>query len=147
MAKSSAPIERTKVAQVASEAGVSAPVVSAILNPSPKSSTRFSESTRIRVQKIADKLGYRANVHARSLLTGRHNAVGILVHNFGHLDHHQALASISQAAWGRGVAIHLVPLSDIDQTVGGMPKIFTEKFLVTLGQILTKKIHNLEPPL
>jgi DNA-binding LacI/PurR family transcriptional regulator len=61
------------VADVARRAGVSTATVSYVLNDNPNQ--RISPATRESVLRAADDLGYRPNVAARSLRTGRGTAV------------------------------------------------------------------------
>ncbi|AIE87563.1 repressor of galETK operon [Fimbriimonas ginsengisoli Gsoil 348] len=61
---------------VARSIGVSESTVSVVLNGT-RSGTRVSATTRLSVIQAAEKLGYRPNAQARSLLTGRTNRIGI----------------------------------------------------------------------
>ena len=66
--------ERVTIAQVAEEAGVSPMTVSNVMNSKPGA----SEETRRRVMEVAERLGYRPNVAARSLKAGRSGLVGLI---------------------------------------------------------------------
>lgn len=61
---------------VARLAGVSSAVVSYVVNNGPRP---VAEATRARVQAAIDKLGYRPNAAARSLITGRSDLLGLIV--------------------------------------------------------------------
>lgn len=61
---------------VARLAGVSSAVVSYVVNGGPRP---VAEATRARVQAAIDKLGYRPNAAARSLITGRSDLLGLIV--------------------------------------------------------------------
>lgn len=61
---------------VARLAGVSSAVVSYVVNNGPRP---VAEDTRRRVQEAIDKLGYRPNAAARSLITGRADLLGLIV--------------------------------------------------------------------
>ncbi len=63
--------------QVAREAGLSVSTASHILNGN---STRYSETTRVRVEKVAHRLGYRPNRHAQAMRRKRSGVIGILQH-------------------------------------------------------------------
>jgi DNA-binding LacI/PurR family transcriptional regulator len=64
---------------VAALAGVSQSAVSRCFTPGAS----IAQETRERVLKIAAELGYRPNVHARNLITGRTRIVGVVL---AHLD-------------------------------------------------------------
>ncbi|MCZ7544326.1 MAG: LacI family transcriptional regulator [Anaerolineae bacterium] len=61
--------------QVAEEAGVSIKTVSRVVNGQGE----ISEATRQRVQSAIEKLGYRPNRLARSLITGKTHTVGAII--------------------------------------------------------------------
>ncbi len=63
---------------VARESGYSASTVSIVLNQAPLSS-RLREQTRRRICDVADRLGYRPHVFARSLRSQRSNTIGVIV--------------------------------------------------------------------
>ena len=60
--------------EVAREAGLQVSTVSEILRDSP----RYNSATRAQVKEIAQRLGYRANVIAQSMVRGRTHSVGIV---------------------------------------------------------------------
>ena len=62
---------------VARVAGVSQAAVSRAFNPG----TSISETTRAKVLKAANELGYRPNLLARSLITGRSGIIGVVIGN------------------------------------------------------------------
>jgi LacI family transcriptional regulator len=62
---------------VAREAGVSYSTVSRVVNNFP----RVNPETRARVQAAMEKLGYVANLQARSLAGGRSGMLGLLVYD------------------------------------------------------------------
>ena len=71
--------------EIAVESGVSPPVVSLVLN---NKGQRFRPETRKRVLRAAHQLGYRPNVSARSMATGRFGCVALLLttnREFSHL--------------------------------------------------------------
>ncbi|MBI4047829.1 MAG: LacI family DNA-binding transcriptional regulator, partial [Devosia nanyangense] len=61
-----------KLKELAAELGLSQTTVSRALNGYPE----VNEATRQRVSEAAQRLGYRANVSARRLATGRAGAIG-----------------------------------------------------------------------
>ena len=71
--------KKTKITslEVADMAGVSQSTVSRSLSPS----SPVAKKTREKVKKIANKIGYRPNAMARSLITQKSNMVGIVISN------------------------------------------------------------------
>ena len=74
------------IKEIAKLANVSVATVSRVIN----NNGRFSEETRIKVQKIIDQYGYRTNMAAKSLRMSKSKTVGIIVPNinnewFSHL--------------------------------------------------------------
>ncbi|WP_152365939.1 LacI family DNA-binding transcriptional regulator [Microlunatus speluncae] len=66
-----------RLVDVAAAAGVSVGLVSRVLNGDP--ATRATEETRQRVQRAADRLGYRPNHAARALRSARTYTIGLVV--------------------------------------------------------------------
>eukprot|EP00831_Metopus_contortus_P015420 TRINITY_DN16407_c0_g2_i1.p1 TRINITY_DN16407_c0_g2~~TRINITY_DN16407_c0_g2_i1.p1 ORF type:complete len:339 (+),score=67.77 TRINITY_DN16407_c0_g2_i1:1264-2280(+) len=62
---------------VAQEAGVSRPTVSLVLS-GRDTAVRISTSTREHILKVAERLGYRRNVLATSMKTGKTNIIGFI---------------------------------------------------------------------
>jgi LacI family transcriptional regulator len=71
---------RATIADVAALAGVDRAIVSRVSNNDPRLAIR--DSTRQRVLKAIEDLGYRPNVAARSLRTARAGTVGMLIPDF-----------------------------------------------------------------
>ena len=67
--------DRVTSIDVAKEAGVSQSAVSRVFSQTGSASQKTIE----KVQKAADKLGYRPNILARSLITGKSRIIGLLV--------------------------------------------------------------------
>jgi DNA-binding LacI/PurR family transcriptional regulator len=78
MANGEARGKRITAQQVADRAGVSLSAVSRVFTPGASAST----STRDKVVKAANALGYQPNVMARSLMTGRTELIGLVSNNF-----------------------------------------------------------------
>jgi DNA-binding LacI/PurR family transcriptional regulator len=99
------------IREVAAEAGVSITTVSHALN----GKGRLSESTRLRVQEAAARLGYRPNSVARNLAGGRTGLIGLAVSQtldgqFAIADfayYSQLMSAASIAAFDRGYALVL----------------------------------------
>lgn len=60
---------------VAEVAGVSAQTVSCVVN----NTGSVSEEVRARVREIADRLGYRPNLYAKAMRTGRSRTIGLVI--------------------------------------------------------------------
>lgn len=72
---------RPRIKDIAAQAGVSPTTVSHALNRVPD--TRISESTRLRVEKIASELGYAPNGLARALRLQRSNTLAMISEEIG----------------------------------------------------------------
>lgn len=81
------------IIDVATAAGVSRQTVSRVLNDHP----HVSASARSRVREAIDQLGYRRNMAARSLASGRTFALGVVVTNAYLFGPSQALLGIEGA--------------------------------------------------
>jgi DNA-binding LacI/PurR family transcriptional regulator len=64
---------------VAKEVGLSITAVSDVLRNDPK--TRIAPDTKIRILETAQRMGYRHNIHARTLSTGKSKLIGIIAHS------------------------------------------------------------------
>jgi LacI family transcriptional regulator len=109
---SAAPREgRVTRATVARHAGVSTAVVSYVLNDGPRP---VAESTRERVLKSIEVLGYRPNAVARALKTRRTHTIGLLVPDNSNPYFAELAKAIEDAAYARGYAL-LLGNSDNDR--------------------------------
>lgn len=79
---------------VAREAGVSQSTVSYALNGDPS----IPSSTRSRIVKTAEKIGYHTNISARSLRTGKTGAIGLIVQDLTNPYYTQIANTISKTA-------------------------------------------------
>jgi DNA-binding LacI/PurR family transcriptional regulator len=86
---------------VARLAGVSQSAVSRVFTPGASVSTRTAE----KVRDAAKKLGYRPNVLARSLITGRSRIIGLVVAYLENQFYPLALERLSNALQARGYHI------------------------------------------
>jgi DNA-binding LacI/PurR family transcriptional regulator len=68
---------RTTQADVAERAGVSAAIVSTVINRREHGNIRISERTRERVWEAVRALGYVPNIAARNLASGRNKLIGV----------------------------------------------------------------------
>ncbi len=89
---------------VAAACGVSYQTVSRAINGMGD----ISGETRARVLKTAERLGYRPNLAARSLVTRRSTVLGIISRNLEHYGSTQALVSVEKAAKTAGYGLMIV---------------------------------------
>ncbi|BCL70777.1 LacI family transcriptional regulator [Vibrio nigripulchritudo] len=83
--------EKVTSTQVAKLAGVSQSAVSRVFTPGANVSKRMSE----KVRAAADKLGYRPNALARSLITGKSQIIGLVVTYLENQFYPQAIERLS----------------------------------------------------
>ncbi|MEU4156944.1 LacI family DNA-binding transcriptional regulator [Actinoplanes sp. NPDC026670] len=93
---------RITLADVAAEAGVSVACVSIVMRGAPGA----GESTRERVLKVAQELGYRPDSRARLLRSGRSRLLGV-VFDVRHPFHHDLLTGLYDAAGAAGYQLTL----------------------------------------
>ena len=86
---------------VAAASGVSYQTVSRVVNRHP----HVADATRKRVLHQVDKLGYRPNKAARSLVTNRSNTLGIVGFGGGHYGPAQTVVNIERIVRRRGYAL------------------------------------------
>ena len=94
---------------VARLAGVSSAVVSYVVNNGPRP---VAEATRQRVLDAIDKLGYRPNAAARSLIMGRSDLVGLVVPDVRNPYFAAIAQEIEAAARARGLTLVLAQSSE-----------------------------------
>ena len=109
--------EKVTILQVAERAGVSQSAVSRVFTPGAS----VSQKTADKVREAARDLGYRPNVLARAMITGRSRIIGLVV---AYLDNHfypEALEKLSKALQEQGYHVMIFITSrtygDIDQVV------------------------------
>ena len=105
--------------EVAKRAGVSQSAVSRVFTPGAS----VSEKTAEKVRKAADELGYRPNVLARSLITGRSRMIGLLVSYLENYFYPEALEKLSNALQAKG---YHVLIFMAEQTAGNIDKVLDE---------------------
>ncbi|MHB9071598.1 MAG: LacI family DNA-binding transcriptional regulator [Sedimentisphaerales bacterium] len=104
--------------QIARRSGVAVSTVSAALSPVCKKS--ISEGKMNEIRNVAEKMGYRPNLSARRLRTGKTFNVGVVIPSF--LEHHPISTYfdlVSMACAERGY--HAIPLV-IEREYSNMPK-------------------------
>ena len=93
--------EKVTSAEVARLAGVSQSAVSRVFTPGASVSAKTME----KVRAAAEELGYRPNVFARSLITGRTRIIGLVVAYLENQFYPMALELLSRALQARGYHI------------------------------------------
>ena len=89
---------------VGNAAGVSAVTVSYVLN----NTGSVSPEVRLRVQKVADRLGYRPNKSAKAIRTGRSQTLGLIVNDMGNPFYAEFAQAAERAAAAFQYAVLLV---------------------------------------
>ncbi|MEM9755340.1 MAG: LacI family DNA-binding transcriptional regulator, partial [Pseudomonadota bacterium] len=120
--------DRVTSQQVAERAGVSQSAVSRVFTPGAS----VSEATAAKVRRAASELGYRPNVLARAMITGRSRMIGLVV---AYLDNHfypDALERLSNALQARGYHVLVFMAS---QTAGNIDAV--------LGEILDYQVDGI----
>ena len=110
---------RVTAADVAALAGVSQSAVSRVFTPGASAS---SETAR-KVREAAQELGYRPNVLARSLITGRSRIIGLVVAYLDNYFYPQALEQLSRGLQARGYHVLVFMAS---QTAGNVDNVVEE---------------------
>lgn len=91
------------MADVARLAGVSGQTVSRVAN----GNARVTEDTRARVEAAMQRLGYRANVAARALATGRFGSIGVATFNLTAVGNIRIVEAVVAGAQPRGYSVNL----------------------------------------
>ena len=118
---------RVTITQLSEALGLSKSTVSRALNGYPD----ISESTRLRVRRGAETMGYRPLSHAQAIRTGRVRALGLVVQ----IDDHDSqrpfladfLAGISVAASAEGWTLTVAPADSEARTVRTMAQLVEDR--------------------
>ena len=105
--------------QVAKRAGVSQSAVSRVFTPGAS----VSQKTADKVKKAAEELGYRPNVLARSLITGKSHIIGLVVAYLENYFYPEALEKLSNALQAEG---YHVLMFMAQQTAGNIDGVLDE---------------------
>ena len=111
--------KKTTSVEVAKLAGVSQSAVSRVFTPGASSSKRTSE----KVLKAAAKLGYRPNILARSLITGRTRIIGLVVAYLDNYFYPEAVELLSNALQKKGYHVLVFMAS---KTAGNIDDVLEE---------------------
>mmetsp|Transcript_22399 Transcript_22399/g.35988 ORF Transcript_22399/g.35988 Transcript_22399/m.35988 type:complete len:340 (-) Transcript_22399:1006-2025(-) len=90
--------DKVTALDVAERAGVSRSAVSRVFTPGAS----VSKTTAVKVRRAADALGYRPNVLARSLITGRSRIIGLVVAYLENQFYPEAIERLSRQLQERG---------------------------------------------
>lgn len=101
------------LAQIAKLANTHPSTVSLVLNG--RRHDRVSEETRLRIEKIANELGYRVNRHAQGLVRQSTRTVALLVNRISNPFYGQFVSSIDARFDGTGY--HMIPFETQASTV------------------------------
>jgi len=102
--------ERVTALDVAKIAGVSQSAVSRVFTPGASASAKTVE----KVRKAAGELGYRPNILARSLITGKSRIIGLVVAYLNNQFYPEALEKLSKAFQERGYHVMVFMASNKD---------------------------------
>lgn len=137
--------ERTTSLDVARRAGVSQSAVSRVFTPGAS----VSKSTREKVERAAEELGYRPNVLARAMITGKSRIIGLVVAYLENQFYPQVVERLSVALQNEGYHV-LVFMSS--PTVGDVQDVMKEILdyqvdaivlaSVSMSSVLAKRCHE-----
>lgn len=99
------------MADVARIAGVSTMTVSRVLSGHPN----VSPTTRTRVERAVERLGYRPNTAARALVTGRTATIGVVAVETPHYGPANTLFGIEAAARDAGLFVTVALVRNVDE--------------------------------
>ncbi|WP_298982585.1 LacI family DNA-binding transcriptional regulator [uncultured Roseibium sp.] len=105
--------EKVTSVEVARHAGVSQSAVSRVFTPGASVSPKMAD----KVLKAAEELGYRPNVLARSLITGRSRIIGLVVAYLENQFYPDALEKLSNALQAHGYHILVFMVSNDDAAI------------------------------
>jgi DNA-binding LacI/PurR family transcriptional regulator len=106
------------MSDVAARARVSHQTVSRVVNGHPN----VSPATRSRVLAAITELGYRRNLSARVLATGRSNIIGVVAQNTTLYGPSSMVQAIGEAAFGADLSLTVGHVADYD-TTSALPRI------------------------
>ena len=111
--------EKVTAQQVARRAGVSQSAVSRVFTPGAS----VSEKMATRVREAAEELGYRPNILARAMVSGRSRIVGFVVAYLDNYFYPEAIEKLSNAMQKRGYHLLMFMAS---QTTGSIDDVVEE---------------------
>ncbi len=134
---------------VAKKAGVSQSAVSRVFSPGASASAEMTA----KVQKAADELGYRPNVLARSLITGKSKIIGLVVAYLENQFYPEALEKLSLSLQEQGyhVLVFMATLTNdnVDQLLDELLDYQVEGIVLasaSMSPVLAKRCHTAGVP-
>lgn len=115
--------KRVTMADVAREAGVSLMTVSRAVN----NKSGISEATRKRVTAVAEKLGYRPSLIARSLVTHRTSTIGLVVIDNANPFFSEIARGVEHTAYTEGYSVFLCNTEEDTQRERAVLRTLEEK--------------------
>lgn len=109
-------VEKVTSLQVAEMAGVSQSAVSRVFTPGASVSAKTAD----KVRKAARELGYRPNILARAMITGRSRIIGLVV---AYLENHfypEVLEKLSNALQAQGYHVLIFMASNTSDNIDGV---------------------------
>ena len=100
--------KRVTLDDVAREAGVSAMTVSRVIN----NTGRISETTRVRVRVVIERLGYRPSRAARTLVTNKTYMIGVVIPDITNPYFAEIVQGIEDVAWEHDYSVLLANTSE-----------------------------------
>lgn len=125
--------EKVTSFHVARAAGVSQSAVSRVFTPGASASKR----TKAKVRAAAERLGYRPNILARAMTTGRSNMIGLVVAYLENQFYPLALEHLSHALQDRGYHILIFMAGNADDKV---EQVFDELIDYQVDGIITASV-------
>lgn len=107
---------RTTSLQVAERAGVSQSAVSRVFTPGASASAK----TVAKVKKAAEELGYRPNMMARAMITGKSRIIGLVVAYLDNQFYPSALELLSRSLQARGYHVLVFTAGNAADKVEGV---------------------------
>jgi DNA-binding LacI/PurR family transcriptional regulator len=131
---------------VARLAGVSHQTVSRVINDHP----HISHTTRAKVHRAIEQLGYRPNTAARALVRGRSGLVGIITASGSYFGPRSAQHAVGAAARDAGFAVASIDLADVTYdglttAVDDLARIGVEGVIVVAGHDAAVDVARARP--
>jgi DNA-binding LacI/PurR family transcriptional regulator len=125
------------MADVARLAGVSGQTVSRVVN----GNTRVTAETRNKVDAAMKQLGYRANIAARALATGKFATIGVVTFNLAAVGNIRIVESVITGAQARGYSVSMAVVEspteqDVRAAVRGLTDRAVDGVIVIEARVL-----------